>query len=63
MKRMRPVCPQGRDGEEWTSERKERRAAEEEEPSPDAERGGGNSMARIPALGQDEERLWLPSLL
>lgn len=34
---------------------------EEEEPSPDAERGGGNSTARIPALGQDREPVWLPA--
>lgn len=33
----------------------------EEEPSPDAERRGRNSTARIPALEQDRERVWLPA--
>ena len=33
----------------------------EEEPSPDGERGGGNSTARILALEWDRERVWLPA--
>lgn len=52
MKRVRPVCHQGKDGDvDQGEERKERRR--EEKPSPDAERGGGGSMQGfLPWSGQ-----------
>lgn len=63
MKRMRPVCPQGRDGEEWTSEEEGRGPQRKRKSHPQMQRRREQHGEGFLPWGRDREPGVAASLL